>query len=66
MDNSKQELQNLAQKYERQQTKLKAAHADVDKAKDALANLPAMPENTKPQQDALQAQIKDLHTQVPH
>ena len=64
VDKSKKDLQLLEQKYTQQQNKLKAAQADVDKAKDALANLPAMPENTKPQQDALQAQIKDLHNQV--
>ena len=63
---SKQELQALEKKYSEQQAKLKHAQNEVDKAKDALANLPTAVENTKPQQDALQAQIKDMNAQVLH
>lgn len=61
---SKDKLQQLEQKYQAQQGKLKTAQDDVTKARDALANLPAAPENTKPQQDALQARVKDLNSQV--
>lgn len=61
---SKGKLQQLEQRYQAQQAKLQHARDEVAKAKDAVANLPAAPENTKPQQDALQGQIKDLNLQV--
>lgn len=64
IDKSKGELRALEQKAAEQQHKVETAQRDVDQIKDKLANLPSAPASTKPQQDELQMQMKDLQNQV--
>ena len=64
IDQNKSELNALEEKAAELQRKVDKAQRDVDEQNDKIANLPAAPLNTKPQQDALQAQIRDLQAQV--